>query len=318
MNIKIIVLLTVFASCLQVSQAQITKDRFRIIGYFKGDLETDGDKIEFGKITHLNIAFINPDSTGNFSAIKGLNKVVKLAHAHGVKVLAAIGGGRAPKYFRSLTAPTYRTVFISNLFKLMTDYKLDGIDVDIESSLITADYNAFIDELALSIKPKGLLTAAVATEYGPLYLNASLVQFDFINIMSYDKTGPWRPQIAGQHSPFSMAVSDLAYWQKEKGLAKEKLNLGMPFYGYGFSASGATSMPYKKIITSYPDSEEKDEVTMENGGTMYYNGKSTILKKTKLALEQAGGIMVWQLLQDSNDDNSLLTIINKAVMADRK
>lgn len=318
MNIKILFLLLLFALQCQHADAQDKKSEFRIIGYFKGDLETEAIKIDYSKITHLNVAFINPDSNGNFLEVKGLNRIVETAHAHQVKVLASIAGGRAPKYYRSLMSPSLRNRFISNILKLMIEYKLDGIDVDIEAALITPDYNTFIVELAKSIKPKGLLTAAVATEYGPLYADSSLSKFDVINIMSYDRTGPWRPQLAGQHAPFSMAVSDLLYWQKDKGVAKEKLSLGMPFYGYGFSTLGATSMSYKKIITSYAGAEERDEVMVENGGTMYYNGITTIRKKAKLALEEAGGIMVWQLLQDASGSNSLLEAINEEVLSAKK
>jgi chitinase len=42
---------------------------------------------------------------------------------------------------------------------------------------------------------------------------------------------------------------------------------------------------------------------------MYYNNIPTIKKKTELAMEKAGGVMIWQLLGDAPGDNSLLNII---------
>lgn len=294
-------------------KAQNRKSAFRIVGYFHGDLEKDADKIDFGKITHLNVAFINPDTAGTFAPVIGLQALVKAAHARQVKVLASFGGGMAPAYFPDLIGAARRTVFIANLSKLMLDYKLDGIDVDLEGALITADYDGFIAELAPAIKPKGLLTAAVATAYGEKYSSVSLQQFNFINIMSYDNTGPWKPENAGPHAPFTMASADLLYWNITKSTAKEKLSLGLPFYGYSFGPAGAGSMAYREIIQTYSGAENKDEVTIAGGGILYYNGIPTIKMKTKLALEQAGGIMIWQILQDTTGTKSLLEVINKQI-----
>jgi chitinase len=298
-------------------KAQSSKPAFRIIGYFRGNLEHDVDKIHFRKITHLNVAFINPDAAGTFVPVTGLQALVKTAHARHVKVLASFGGGMAPAYFSDLIGAAHRTAFIANLLKLMLDYKLDGIDVDLEGALITADYDAFIADLAPAIKSKGLLTAAVATAYGERYSLAALQQFDFINVMSYDKTGPWKPENAGPHAPFAMATADLIYWNTAKGVAKEKLSLGVPFYGYSFGPVGAGSMMYREIIQAYPGAENKDEVTMSDGGFLYYNGILTIQNKTKLALAQAGGVMIWQLLQDTTGKKSLLDVIHKQIKATR-
>ena len=60
----------------------------------------------------------------------------------------------------------------------------------------------------------------------------------------------------------------------------------------------------------------KDTI-QDKGKTAYYNGIETIRKKTRLALQRGGGVMIWDLAQDSNGDTSLLTAIHKE-MAVRK
>ena len=45
------------------------------------------------------------------------------------------------------------------------------------------------------------------------------------------------------------------------------------------------------------------------GGTIYYNGIPTIKSKVQLALQKAGGIMIWQLMQDASGAKSLLNRI---------
>lgn len=47
--------------------------------------------------------------------------------------------------------------------------------------------------------------------------------------------------------------------------------------------------------------------------TNYYNGIPTIAKKTQLALDTAGGIMNWELTQDTNDDFSLLKAMDDTI-----
>jgi len=318
MKNKVLTLLALCVLFYGVASAQAKPEKFRVVGYVRGEAAEMTDQIQFKKITHLNIAFINPDSTSRFTEVKGIRAIVTKAHRNGVKVLMAIAGGNAPRYYRALIAPANRTLFIANLIKYMNNHDFDGIDVDIEGELITNDYEGFVIQLAAAMTHGKLLTAAVATPYGPFLTAASLAQFDFINVMSYDKTGPWRPQVSGQHSPLSMAISDLDYWQNERKIPKQKLNLGVPFYGYSFGPSGAGSMPYKEIIVTYPGARDKDELSTADGGMLYYNGIATIKAKTKLALEQSGGMMIWQLLQDASGSDSLLELMHRDIQAAEK
>lgn len=300
----------------------VASPSFRVVGYLREYNVVDGQaiKFDFSKITHLNIAFINPNAAGEFTTLEGLSALVAAAHAKNVKVLASIGGGLAPAYYTTLIADnSSRAKLVSSIAGLTDKYNLDGIDVDLEGSFVDANYETFMVDLKKVLQPKSkLLTTAIATVYATQYTNKALAQFDFINIMSYDKTGPWKPEKPGQHSPYSMAVDDLDYWAGTRGIAKEKLSLGLPFYGYGFGAGVREDMTFADIISTFPGAENKDQVTVPAGGTMYYNGLATIKSKTTLALQKAGGVMVWQLLQDATGTNSLLNIIDAEVKAAKK
>jgi chitinase len=288
---------------------------FRVIGYLRTQNIRDGSasQVDYSKVTHINIAFVNPDSTGNFEEMPGLKAFADKMHARHVKVLASIGGGLSPAYYADLLNDTRRPVLIQKLAQLTESYDLDGIDVDLEGERIDTNYEKFITGLSTLLKQKNkLMTAAVATVYKDRYTDKALACFDFISIMSYDKTGPWRPENPGQHAPYEMAVADMNYWAVEKGMAKEKLNLGIPFYGYGFGPGAPQDMSFKKIV-SYSGAENKDEVALPGGGVIYYNGIPTIKNKTTLALQQAGGIMIWQLLQDATGANSLLGTVDNVI-----
>ncbi len=313
--------LCLFAALLIAAWTVNAQQSFRVIGYLRLQNIEDGQAnlVDLGKVTHINIAFINPDSLGDFQAMPYLKAFVKKAHKQHVKILASIGGGLAPAYYTNLLTDGNRQRLIQNLTQLTITYDLDGIDADLEGERIDANYEAFITELSATLKPKGkLLTAAVATVYKTRYTDKALAQFDFISIMSYDKTGPWRPEIHGPHAPYEMAVEDMNYWTGEKSIAKEKLNLGIPFYGYGFGPNIPAEMSFKGIISKYSGAEKTDSVNIAGGGTMYYNGIPTIKSKTTLALQRAGGIMIWQLLQDADGSNSLLKIVNDVIGAQKQ
>jgi chitinase len=294
---------------------------FRVVGYLRyGDnLLNEAKAIDMGKITHLNVAFINPDADGDFTADADLKQVAIMAHNNKVQVLASIAGGTPPTYFSKLIAPAMQSKFIAGLIKLVDDNLLDGIDVDIEQELIDNNYESFVTALAAALKAKGkLTTAAVATVYASRYPENALAKLDFINVMSYDKTGPWKPSNPGQHSPYSMAVDDMAYWSGTRGIAKEKLSLGVPFYGYGFGTNAPADISFSQIVATYPDAVNLDQVTVNGGGIIYYNGITTIKAKTELSIAKAGGIMIWQLRQDATGANSLLGTINTVIKSHSK
>ncbi|MEO6686248.1 MAG: glycosyl hydrolase family 18 protein, partial [Dyadobacter sp.] len=261
--------------------ADSSKSSFRVIGYLPGreNLVQSATTIDYSKITHLNIAFINPDSAGNLQGTENMKAVAAIAHSKNVKIMASIGGGGAPKYYPSFLVGNKKTKLISDLVKLAVDNNLDGIDVDLEGALIDNNYESFVIDLAAQLRQKNkMITAAIATVYKDQFSDKALTQFDFVNIMSYDKTGPWNPAKPGPHAPFDMAVEDVEYWNKTRGIAKEKLSLGVPFYGYGFGVSAPESISWKNLLLQYPDAVQADEFKV-NGGTIYYNGIPTIRKK---------------------------------------
>lgn len=296
-----------------ITQPQ-TETKLRVLGYLPGSgywvnaLNT----IDLTQITDLNLAFINPDPSGNFPADDAYRQVIEKAHSYKVRVFLSIGGGSPPAHLEGLLADDKRGILIASLATIAGTYGFDGIDVDLENALINDNYAAFVSELSVALKAKGkLMTAALASWNSNLISDATLQLYDFINIMSYDKTGPWNVNNPGQHSPFTMVHDDFNYFHQTRKIPAEKLFIGLPFYGYGFGNGAPESMTYKDIINVHPKAENADSVTVAGGGIIYYNGIPTIKQKVSFAIaNKAGGVMIWQLLGDSKDSRSLLKIIN--------
>ncbi|HEX5168557.1 MAG TPA: glycosyl hydrolase family 18 protein, partial [Cyclobacteriaceae bacterium] len=266
---------------------------------------------------HINLWFLNPDSLGNFTSdLSGLKPFIDKAHRHEVKVLFSIGGGSKHPQYHYLLNDDHRAALIANLTAEVMKYNVDGIDVDLEGSDIGEDYEKFVVELAQTLRTKNkLITSAIAVYYKDQLSDTALAQYDFVNVMSYDRTGPWRPENPGPHATYEHAADDLEYFGVERKIPAGKMTLGVPFYGYGFGpdlTSKASSMNYKEIVSTFKGAEKNDQLTMPDGKILYYNGIPTMKKKTQLAKEKASGIMIWQVLGDAKGSKSLLRTINKA------
>ena len=86
-----------------------------------------------------------------------------------------------------------------------------------------------------------------------------------------------------------------------------KVVLGVPFYGRPGWAG------YGDILAADPDAGNKDHA-MVSGMDVWYNGISTIEKKTAYARDNLGGIMIWELTQDTDDSGkSLLSAIGRGI-----
>jgi GH18 family chitinase len=290
---------------------------FKVIGYYSLRAATTADPatVPFERLTHVNLSFLNPTPAGEYTQnLPALAPFVASAHAHGVKVLASIGGGGDHSYYHALLADGRRTAFIDRLVGVAIEHRLDGIDVDLEGGDIGARYEPFVVELGQALRRHGkLMTSAIAVFYKDQLSDRALAQYDFVNIMSYDHTGPWRPERPGPHSTYEHAVEALEYFGTARHIPRDRMVLGVPFYGYGYGPellSPAVTMTYKDIVAAFPGAEQVDEWKMPGGTTIFYNGIPTIRRKTALAMEKASGIMIWQILGDASGDVSLLTAVN--------
>lgn len=286
----------------------------RVVGYLPSYRFDSNEKIDYCKLTHLNLAFANPGSNGKLIINDFSGVVVRARNENNnIKIYISIGGGyltdeQASIWSNSIDIKDNRPIIINEIVSFVVDNSLDGVDVDLEWQYVTSGYSDFVIELksALSAKGKSMTAALPGTTKFDNITEEALQTFDFINIMAYDFTGPWNPTDSGQHSSYNNAVESINFW-KNTGVSQSKLTLGVPFYGYDFSnSSNVTSFTFGQMISTNNSYSEIDNVGMK-----YYNGRPTIKSKVKLASEQVSGIMIWELGQDSFSDYSLLKTIHK-------
>ncbi|MDN3688371.1 glycosyl hydrolase family 18 protein [Cyclobacterium jeungdonense] len=317
--IRLLILSLLFSSAcsLGVGNEKVPERKSQVLGYLysEDDWRFGLEGIDWSMYTDINLAFIQPDHTGKFSQDDVYHEIVKSAHENGSRVFISIGGGDPPEFLADLMLPEQRDHWTEQIVALVNTYGFDGVDVDLENSLINEHYAPFVRELSRKLKNSGkLTTAALASWNSDLIPDDVFGLFDWVNVMSYDATGPWDLENPGQHAPFEKAVSDIHYYLDQREIPSEKILLGLPFYGYGFGPGAPASLTYRQILEKYPSAYMQDSLSFPDGGVFYYNSPALIQRKTELAKEQGlGGVMIWHVLADTKNGNSLLDAVRKGM-----
>lgn len=285
-----------------------------LVGYFpcyQGVAFSDyASKLDFRKMTHLNLAFGNPpkcngvcDSHSDMEfSINGqtdadIKSLVTAAHAAGVKVLISIGGGGGDQKILQFYNAGLSEPLVASLDKYVKAHSLDGVDLDIEDpSNMGAPFAVFVQALVDRFRPQGrVVTAAVAKYLQDSMPDSALHQFDFINVMNY--------------SSYNAAVTALQFYSIDKKVPKNKIVLGVPFFAQ--NSSDSKEEDYQAILAAYPNAWRVDMVgggDFDDGQAFNYIGEATMMKEVLLA-KQYGGVMIWHLLGDAPDPHSLLHLI---------
>jgi GH18 family chitinase len=326
----------------------------KVLGYFPcwaGQSELE--KVEFDKLTHLNYAFVQSTSEGAvmFTGWLGddaeesslLNAAITKARSHGLTIMICVNGDKSSGSHAILQdgKDALRNTFAGNIVNFVKERGLDGIDLDIED-LFDVEYSKdgghphgdyynvrmnygklakeirrLLDEEQGKSGRKYFLSAAVGWTadadrewFSDDFVNA----MDWLNPMVYDAEG-WESFV--HHAPYSFFVqSGTTEWPTR--LPKEKIVLGVPFYGYNHASASApndSQVAYSEILRRYPDQQASDTLATNNASEfILYDGPDLIRKKAQFVKDEGlGGIMIWELSEDVHDERSLLRAINTVI-----
>jgi chitinase len=286
------------------ADAAVLPNNFKSVGYMPS-WAGSVNNIQYGKLTHINYAFVLPNGNGTLQAVENpskLSSLVSLGHNNNVKVSIAIGGWNDgnDSAFEALAAnATARSAFVNNVVNFVNQYNLDGVDIDWEypdQGSSANNYAAMMLQLSSALHSRGkLLTAAVVSEGSTAYGVQTSVfgDVDWLNIMAYDGGSP--------HANYDWAVNSVNFW-KSRGLPASKAVMGVPFY------SRPGYYTYATLVAIDPANANRDCTTV-NGSWECYNGIPTVQRKTQWAMANGGGIMNWELSQDTNTGTSLVSAI---------
>ncbi|MFB7253866.1 glycosyl hydrolase family 18 protein [Streptomyces nojiriensis] len=278
---------------------------------------------------------------GNFNQLRKLKKAYP-----NIKILWSFGGWTWSGGFPQAAANP--TAFAQSCYNLVEDPRwadvFDGIDLDWEYpnacglSCDTSGAAAFKNLMQATRAKFGannLVTAAItadassggkidAADYG-----GAAQYVDFYNVMTYDFFGAWAAQgPTAPHSPLTSYAgipqagfnsADAIAKLKAKGVAGAKLNLGIGFYGRGWTgvtqaapggtATGPAPGTYEQGIEDYKVLKTSCPATGTIAGTAYakcgsnwwsYDTPATIAGKMAWAKQQGlRGAFFWEFSGDT-------------------
>lgn len=299
---------------------------FKVVAYYPSWKGEQFNKLQYDVLTHIVYAFAIPNPDGTLKPLDNpelARRLIQDAHRNQAGVLLAVGGWSyndvplEAAFMEATSDDEKLRRFGDQILEMCDAYGFDGVDMDWEHPRIDGDSSARYEALMLYLAERlhadgKLLTSAVisgATADGNIYYDAAahtdkvLNAVDWIHVMAYDGGDGER------HSSYEFAVNCGSYWKDSRHLPASKIVLGVPFYARPSWAA------YSDILSSDPNAWNKD-IADYNGMQAHYNGVSTISKKTRYAMDNLGGMMIWEITQDTADkEKSLLHAIGKAIKA---
>ena len=295
---------------------------FKVIGYYAEWNWFLPEKLDFSILTHLVYAFVIPDTDGHLRPFRDpelVRKLVQTAHDNKRTISLAVGGWSyqdiplEATFVQATDSPAKIETLGNEIINACLEYGFDGIDMDWEHPRMKdgtfKQYEALILYLSERLHQKGkVLTSAVlsgVTWDGEVYedsashTDAVLAAVDWLHVMTYDGGEGIR------HSTYDFAVNCMNYWLNTRGLPGEKVMMGVPFYSY------VPPMAYDEILKRDPEAYTKDMIVAD-GKEFHYNGLDTMTRKVRYALAHCGGVMIWEVTEDTDrKEYSLLQAIGR-------
>ncbi|KAI9499000.1 chitinase [Zychaea mexicana] len=271
---------------------------------------------------------------GNFKQLY----LLKQKYRH-LKVSLSVGGWSWSGNFSTVASnPEKRARFTETAASYVQDLGLDGIDIDWEMPKNDAEavsYVALVHDLRAALGTDYLVSVAVPCgpeDYKKLHLPEMASEVDLFYLMAYDFAGAWDPVIGHQAALYGGVLNDdsaVEYYIKS-GVPAEKIVLGIPAYGRGFSntenkvgssfdgvPSGtweAGSYDYKVLpkpgATEHYDADQVASYSYDTKTHEFvtYDNPAAVKAKCEYALNKGlAGVMFWELSADAEtQDRSLV------------
>lgn len=288
---------------------------FEVVGYLPSRQIPHLDPAQTQHLTDLVYFSLSVKEDGSLPIRRpdpeNANFLQMVKSRYGVRLIQGISDHRGSSHEAGGLAalvnhPLARANLVKNLTTYLTDNGFDGADIDWEYPRTwreKANFTLLLQDLHAAFAPRGL-RLSLAVSPSRLLERGSYLAVDRVHAMTYDE--------AGRHSSYAATT-----WRIRSligaGVPKEKLMLGIPFYGRGYYEETAWSkaLTWKTIQAEFHPKADQD-----TAGGFAFNGPDTIRKKIQFAHRLGlGGVMVWEIGQDTADDTSLLKAISAAQQA---
>jgi len=218
------------------------------------------------------------------------------------------GAGRSSNFAAVASSEQLTRKFARTVRDFVDTHDLDGVDIDWEAQFQPKQVEQFFRILSTELRngPNPVRVTVALHHFMPL--PAAAYDFvDAVHLMAYDLSSGPEGHSSLKHSKQTVQMIE------ETGCPRSKIVLGVPAYSRQINNPGKVKT-YSELISADPSNAERDQSSEADG----FNGLPTIRAKTRWAREQGlGGIMVWEVGQDTVDDKtSILAAIQAEALRD--
>ena len=275
-------------------------------------------------LTHINYAFAhikNDFETLDIKSESRLSQIVALKKKKaGLKVLLSVGGWEAGNFSEMAASETHRKKFCQNCLAAVTKFGLDGIDIDWEyptssaagissSPDDTKNFTLLMQDLRETLGKDRLLTMASASNAKYVDFKEAVPYMNFVNVMTYDMGDPPKHNSAlFRSSKASESCEESVNKHISAGVPREKVVLGIPFYGHGDGKAFEDYVDFKDIVIDknkygmmWDDIAQVPYVSDATGKMVltYDNERSVGLKAEYVTANGLAGAMYWNIEADN-------------------
>ena len=286
-------------------------------------------------VTHINYAFGHVNDTFDGIRIDNeerLKQMIELKEEHPhLQVMLSIGGWGSGGFSEMAANEISRQQFALDCQRVILDYGLDGVDIDWEypssnaggiSSALedTQNYTTLMIDIRNAIGNNKLLTLASVSTAEYVDFRAIDASINFVNIMAYDMAMPPKHHSPLYRSPLAgrITVEEAVNYHLEAGITKEKLVLGMPFYGKGDRAV-VGPMDFKDLENQtthqviWDDTAKVPYLVNDDGEFIctFENQKSITIKCHFIKEKGLLGGMYWEYSGDNEEGTLRRTVYNE-------
>lgn len=318
--------------------------KYVVAGYYPDWIydELPAESILYSHITHVIHFSVWPDSQGNviYENWFPYPELITNTHQNNRKVLLAVGGhNRSDHFVKVAASSTLRRKFLDSLVIFVENNNYDGVDWDWEFPSDSYEGELYLNLLKElrerfdKINRPMIITLATSSGswIGQHFDYQKMSQYlNWFYLMAYDYHGAWLDH-TGHNAPLYSPSSDLegsvhesvVYLSETRGISKDKIVLGVPFYGRIFSSEGlykpftdVENINYTQVDSlrkdGWPyklDSYSKVPYLQDSGKTKFvtYEDPTSISFKTGyVKSKNLAGVMAWSMGQDLVDGNQIL------------
>jgi len=301
-----------------VNNYSLTRDVTVYMPWWDQDRAFETIKQNKGKVKYIKAFWYEAKKDGSIKKYTGAenDEIEEFAKQNSIGFIPVINNDFSAETAKELVSNSEVSAkHLDNLVDMVQENEFDGLEIDYEGldAEDGANFSVFITNLSSRLHQNNKVlhiavhakTSDEGTWDGPKAQDWNVIgeAVDQVNVMAYDYS--WATSEAGNIAPLGWIEEVLDYAITK--LPKEKISLGINFYGYDWVKEAGQDVLYEDILELISEHKPTISTTDEfektflytkddENHTVYFADSETVTKRLELVSKHdLGGISIWRV-----------------------